>query len=153
MDNKLQEYQKDLSTLKQKISHVQVKLEASTEHVKALRNTLNEMGYSSLDDAKEAYKKMYADAEKKHAQVKQLIQEIDNLEAKMPSREEILSKLKGELLNTQTSNISESLKGEEVGISSIEMPSFDNKLDEKSDNKKESLVDADLSELLFGGLK
>jgi outer membrane protein assembly factor BamA len=51
------------------------------------------MGFSSVDEAKQAYVDQCAQAESQHVLVKQLIQEINQVSNRVPTREEVMSRL------------------------------------------------------------
>lgn len=94
----LNQFKTDLDTLKTQRSHVQIKLEESVSRAQTLKETLTKFGYPSLADAKVAYTQLVADAESKHERVKQLINQIKKTESEIPSKEDILAKLREESL-------------------------------------------------------
>lgn len=92
----LTSFKTDLEQLKTQRSHIQIKMEESVNKAKQLKETLSKMGYANLQEAKDAYSHLLADAEHKHAEVKGYIDQIKHTEATIPSKDEILQKLKEE---------------------------------------------------------
>ena len=87
-------FKSDLEELKNKRSVIQAKLEEANRHVAELNQTLQSMGFSSVEEAKQAYLKQVAEAEQQHALVKQLIEEINQVDVNVPTREEVAERLK-----------------------------------------------------------
>lgn len=87
-------FQKDLDTLKNQRSLLQVKLSETVKKAGQLKETLKSYGYNSLAEAEEAYKQLVQEASVKHAQVKGLIEKINTAEAELPSKDDILKMFK-----------------------------------------------------------
>ena len=92
----LNQFKSDLDTLRTQRSHIQIKLEESVSRAKTLKETLAKFGYAGLAEAKEAYKQLLADADSKHERVKQLISQIKSTESSIPTKDDILAKLRDE---------------------------------------------------------
>lgn len=86
-------FKRDLDQLKNQRSIIQAKLDEANKHVAELTKTLNEMGFANIEEAKQAYSNQCAQAESQHALVQQLIQEINQVDSKIPTREEVMSRL------------------------------------------------------------
>lgn len=99
-------FKSDLDALKNQRSVIQAKFDEANRHVNELMETLKGMGFNSIDEAKQAYAKQCQDAEKQHAQVQVLIDEIKSLDAKVPSREDVMARLaslsQGDFENTSS---------------------------------------------------
>lgn len=89
----IETFKSDLEQLKNQRSVIQAKLDEANRHVAELTETLKGMGYSSVDEAKQAYLKQLSEAENLHALVKQLIQEINQVDANVPTREDVIQRL------------------------------------------------------------
>ena len=89
----IDEFKRDLDQLKNQRSVIQAKLDEANRHVEELKGTLAGMGFQTIDQAKQAYTKQLADAEQQHALVKQLIQEIQQVDVKCPTREDVMKRL------------------------------------------------------------
>ena len=86
-------FKRDLDQLKNQRSIIQAKLDEANKHVAELTKTLNEMGFANIEEAKQAYSNQCAQAKSQHALVQQLIQEINQVDSKIPTREEVMSRL------------------------------------------------------------
>ena len=117
----LTQFKTDLEQLKTQRSHVQIKMEESVKRAKELKETLSKMGYNNLQEAKDAYSHLLADAEHKHAEVKGYINQIKHTEATIPSKDEILQKLKDEVQVLPAQEPipvpTEALKASDLGLS------------------------------------
>lgn len=106
MEN-LNQFKSDLDELRTKRSHIQVKLEESMSRAADIKESLKKQGFASLAEAKEEYKRRVSDAGTKHKRVLQLINQIKETEASIPTKEDILAKLREEAANTNmTLNVS-----------------------------------------------
>lgn len=94
MEDTLTSYKRDLDSLKTKKAQVDVKIQNCRDEAGKLKQELANMGYASLDEAKEDYARRAADLKDKHAQVKTLIAQINSVESEIPSKDEILEELK-----------------------------------------------------------
>lgn len=101
----IESFKHDLDLLKNQRSVIQAKLDDANKRVAELTETLKGMGFNSVDDAKQAYARQLAEAEGQHALVKQLIQEINNVDVSLPSREDVMARLT-ELSKGVVSNVS-----------------------------------------------
>lgn len=90
----IESFKRDLDELKNQRSVIQAKLDEANRHLSELTETLKGMGFNSVADAKQAYVKQMSEAESQHDLVKKLIQEIRNVDMSVPTRDEVLSRLK-----------------------------------------------------------
>ena len=86
-------FKSDLEQLKNQRSVIQAKLDEANRHITELMETLKGMGFNSVEEAKQAYQKQLTEAEGQHALVKQLIQEINQVDVNVPTREAVMERL------------------------------------------------------------
>jgi hypothetical protein len=86
-------YKRDLEQLKSQRSVVQAKLDEAVRHAAELMQTLKSFGYNTVEEAEQAYVRQLAEAEQQHKQVQKLIMEINSLDQKLPTREEVAARL------------------------------------------------------------
>ena len=89
----IEEFKRDLDQLKSQRSVVQAKLDEAVKHANEIEQTLKSFGYNSVEEAEQAYARQCVDAERQHEQVKKLIMEIQSLDTKLPTREEVAQRL------------------------------------------------------------
>lgn len=166
MADQLAQFKQDLDDLKQKRSHILIKLEESVTRAKSLKETLAKMGYSSLTEAKEAYASMSSAAEEKHEKVKQLINDIKEVESRVPSKDELLKQVRESILASKKeapqSEVNQETKDppeeevEEVVDSKEEIVASEATQESEDTSNKvsdtNSIDDFELNSLLFGGL-
>ena len=87
-------FKRDLDQLKNQRSVIQAKLDDANKHITELEQTLKGMGFDTVDAAKEAYVRQLGDAEAQHQLVKNLMQEIQQIDANIPTKEEVTERLK-----------------------------------------------------------
>lgn len=114
-------FKRDLDQLKNQRSVIQAKLDDANRHIAELEQTLKGMGFDSLDAAKEAYVRQLGDAEQQHNIVKQLMQEIQQLDTNVPTKDEVMERLNalsvGDFVNkdqSQSVSVEESVKQPEI---------------------------------------
>jgi len=86
-------FRADLEQLKNQRSIIQAKLDEANRKASELLEMLKGLGFSSVDDAKQAYVRQCADAENQHALVRQLIEEIKKVDQDLPTREDVMARL------------------------------------------------------------
>lgn len=86
-------FKSDLEQLKNQRSVIQAKLDEANRHITELTETLKGMGFNSVEEAKQAYQRQLTEAEGQHALVKQLIQEINQVDVNVPTREAVMERL------------------------------------------------------------
>ena len=89
----IEEFKRDLDQLKSQRSVVQAKLDEAVKHAAEIEQTLKSFGYNSVEEAEQAYARQLQQAEQQHEQVKKLIVEIQSLDQKLPTREEVAQRL------------------------------------------------------------
>ena len=87
-------FKRDLDQLKNQRSVIQAKLDDANKHITELEQTLKGMGFDTVDAAKEAYVRQLGDAEVQHQLVKDLMQEIQQIDVNIPTKEEVTERLK-----------------------------------------------------------
>lgn len=98
----LNKYKSDLELLKTKKAQVQVKIEQAQKSAAELKQQLKDLGYESLQAAKDDYTRRMGDIEEKDRQVVDLLHQIETAEAAIPTKEEILSTMRASLSKSVT---------------------------------------------------
>ena len=98
----LNKYKSDLELLKTKKAQVQVKIEQAQKSAAELKQQLKDLGYESLQAAKDDYVRRMGDIEEKDRQVVDLLHQIETAEAAIPTKEEILSTMRASLSKSVT---------------------------------------------------
>lgn len=90
----LQTFKQNLDTLRNKRAVLEAKISSEQAAAAKLKARLQSLGYNSIAEAIEDYKRRVADLPEKQALVENLIHQIETVDTLTPSREEILAKLR-----------------------------------------------------------
>lgn len=94
----LNQFRKDLETLKTRRTEVNVRLGAAVNKAKEYKDQLALLGYADLNAAKEDYAKRVSDADAKHQRVLSYIRQIEEAESQIPSKDAVLKRLRSSVV-------------------------------------------------------
>ena len=90
----LNKFKEELDALRLKQTQLQVRLDDAVTKAAQLKEKLFNLGYHSLNEAKEAYAALVKQVENQQEQVAQLTSQISKVESSLPTKDEILKKLR-----------------------------------------------------------
>lgn len=102
--DELTAYKNEISSLKNKMAQVEVKIQGCKEDAAALKKTLTEMGYKDLNEAKADYAKRTADLKGKREQIANIMKQITEVEKSLKTKDEILAELRNSVSNVATTD-------------------------------------------------